>query len=565
VGSVTSSFDAATKVLTLNTDLGTLKVDLQGADVGKFSFVAKANLPPATFGDDGAVKQLFTYQLVDGDGDKDPANLEICIRSDQSVLVVGQNVSDGANSTVPHFIASPFDTVPGGEIVGVGGKDVLIGDVGGSTPSGKSLNLLLILDTSGSMSSNNRMAELKTSVNALLTTLGVSLAQAVRVHIVDFDSDAVSRGTFDIKAGTGLADAKAAINALVADDWTNYEAALQKGLVWANSGNLLTGPNVINQAIFISDGDPTAYVNVSGNNVTNTGSAIAMNELLGVTDTVNDVTALANAGFLIEAIGVGTGPTLSNLNSVDSGAGEATIVPDGGLAKVLADLNPLYAANAVGDDVLKGGSGNDVIFGDSIHADNLDGGWAAFFTANSGLTNSQLSTLIADDHVDFGQEGSVGGNDILDGGAGNDILYGQGGNDTLVGGTGDDLLIGGSGNDTYQWLAGESGSDTVQGFVHNFNGTVNGDRLDLSELLSGENQIGGGGIGNLLSFIDISNAGLDTVIKVSTTSTADPVSSAEQTIVLQDVNLFAGYGPGATESSVILGMLGDGSLRVDAA
>ena len=572
VGSVTSSFDAATKVLTLNTDLGTLKVDLQGADVGKFSFVAKANLPPATFGDDGAVKQLFTYQLVDGDGDKDPANLEICIRSDQSVLVVGQNVSDGANSTVPHFIASPFDTVPGGEIVGVGGKDVLIGDVGGSNPSGKSLNLLLILDTSGSMSSNNRMAELKTSVNALLTTLGVSLAQAVRVHIVDFDSDAVSRGTFDIKAGTGLADAKAAINALVADDWTNYEAALQKGLVWAISGSPLTGPNVINQAIFISDGDPTAYVNAGGGNVTDTGSAIAMNELLGMTetDTVNDVNALANAGFLIEAIGVGSGPALENLNSVDSGAGNATIVPNGGLAQVLADLNPLYAPNNVGDDVINGGSENDIIFGDSIHADNVDGGWAAFVAANAGLTNSQLSNLIANNHANFGLEGSVGGNDILNGGAGNDILYGQGGNDTLIGSLGDDLLIGGSGHDTYQWLAGESGTDTVQGFVHNFNGNAQGDRLDFSQLLSGEHAQAGD-IGDLLSFIDISttnlggSGALDTVIKVSTTSAVDPATSTEQTIVLQDVNLFASYGAGVNEASVILGMLNDGSLKVDAA
>lgn len=58
---------------------------------------------------------------------------------------------------------------------------------------------------------------------------------------------------------------------------------------------------------------------------------------------------------------------------------------------------------------------------------------------------------------------------------------------------------------------------------------------------------------------------MDTVIKVSDTSAANPATSTEQTIVLQDVNLFASYGAGVNEASVILGMLNDGSLKVDAA
>lgn len=160
--------------------------------------------------------------------------------------------------------------------------------------------------------------------------------------------------------------------------------------------------------------------------------------------------------------------------------------------------------------------------------------------------------------------------DVLQGSSGNDTLSGLAGDDVLVGGLGNDLLIGGADNDTYQWLAGESGTDTVQGFVHNFNGNTQGDRLDLSQLLTGEDgEVGD--VGNLLSFIDISSLNLggglalDTVIKVSTTSAVDPAASAEQTIVLQDVNLFASYSAGSDEASVILGMLNDGSLRVDAA
>jgi Ca2+-binding RTX toxin-like protein len=158
--------------------------------------------------------------------------------------------------------------------------------------------------------------------------------------------------------------------------------------------------------------------------------------------------------------------------------------------------------------------------------------------------------------------------DVIQGSTGNDTLSGLAGDDLLIGGLGNDLLIGGADNDTYRWTAGNTGTDTVQGFVNNFNGNAQGDRLDLSQLLTGEHGQAGD-IGNLLSFIDISTANLgggaalDTVIKVSDTSTADPATSTEQTIVLQDVNLVSLYG--GTESGTILGMLGDGTLKVDVA
>ena len=196
--------------------------------------------------------------------------------------------------------------------------------------------------------------------------------------------------------------------------------------------------------------------------------------------------------------------------------------------------------------------------------------------ANGGVapTQAQVLEFINANAEQLGASvASSGGHDTLDGGVGNDILYGQGGNDTLIGGLGGDLLIGGSGNDTYQWLAGESGTDSVQGFVHNFDDTPEGDQLDLSQLLTGEEgEVGD--IGNLLSFIDISLSGLNTVIKASATGEFNPADltgvapdagTVDQAITLSGVDLFASYGPGANEASVILGMLNDGSLKVDAA
>ena len=65
------------------------------------------------------------------------------------------------------------------------------------------------------------------------------------------------------------------------------------------------------------------------------------------------------------------------LDLIDSD--DASIVPSGGLVEALQDsLQPLLAPNPVGNDEISGGDGNDVIFGDSIYADDNDGGWEKF-------------------------------------------------------------------------------------------------------------------------------------------------------------------------------------------
>lgn len=79
-----------------------------------------------------------------------------------------------------------------------------------------------------------------------------------------------------------------------------------------------------------------------------------------------------------------------------------------------------------GSDVISGGSGNDVMYGDYEAGENL----------------------------------LLDGSDKMYGGAGNDTMYGGGGADTLYGGTGADVLNGGSGNDV---LYGEAGNDDLWG------------------------------------------------------------------------------------------------------
>ncbi|MHC8298561.1 type I secretion C-terminal target domain-containing protein [Pseudomonas sp. ZS1P83] len=155
------------------------------------------------------------------------------------------------------------------------------------------------------------------------------------------------------------------------------------------------------------------------------------------------------------------------------------------------------------------------------------------------------------------------GNDLLFSGAGNDMLNGGGGDDFLIGGLGNNTLTGGSGADTFQWLKGNSGHDVVTEF------TPGTDKLDLSQLLQGEN----GTTASLDDYLHFkvtgSGASLVTSIDVSAMAGAAP----NQTIDLAGVNLASHYGvsPGAggviaggrDTAIIIYGMLNDHSSKVD--
>ena len=141
---------------------------------------------------------------------------------------------------------------------------------------------------------------------------------------------------------------------------------------------------------------------------------------------------------------------------------------------------------AVGNDIINGGAGNDIIFGDTLNTDGAVLNWAsvggrpADLAAGSGLkalqvflemrdghapTNGDLYQYIKDHHADFNlPDDPRGGDDIIHGGTGDDIIYGQGGNDTLYGDDGNDIIYGGAGDDK---LYGGDGDDKLYGGTGN--------------------------------------------------------------------------------------------------
>ncbi|TPG79531.1 retention module-containing protein [Pseudomonas arsenicoxydans] len=245
------------------------------------------------------------------------------------------------------------------------------------------------------------------------------------------------------------------------------------------------------------------------------------------------------------------------------------------------DGNDVLTAGT-GNNELHGGAGNDLLFSGTGN-DLLDGGTGidtvSYAHATAGVT-VDLS-LVAPQNTGgagtdtlTGIENLLGSNfndtltgdnnsNVINGGLGDDILKGGGGDDFLIGGLGNNTLTGGAGADTFQWLKGNSGHDVVTDF------TPGTDKLDLSQLLQGENGTSAS-LDDYLHFkVTGSGASLVTSIDVSAMAGATP----NQTIDLAGVNLASHYGvtPGAggvvagghDTATIINGMLNDHSLKVD--
>jgi Ca2+-binding RTX toxin-like protein len=158
------------------------------------------------------------------------------------------------------------------------------------------------------------------------------------------------------------------------------------------------------------------------------------------------------------------------------------------------------------------------------------------------------------------------GNDRLHGGAGNDALDGGAGNDVLHGGAGADSLTGGSGADVFAWQLADRGSSgaPVVDTIADFN-LSQGDVLDLRDLLQGSSP----SPANLSNYLDITIAGSDTVIRVSSsggfTNGVFSAAAEDQEIVLQGVDLRSqlSLDAGASEAQLLQEMIFQGKLLTE--
>lgn len=176
----------------------------------------------------------------------------------------------------------------------------------------------------------------------------------------------------------------------------------------------------------------------------------------------------------------------------------------------------------VGNDTVKGGAGDDILFGDAMNTNWIT--WAskdtlmypkysgystltaylkAEVTGGAEPTQQEIYDYVKAHYKDFinadaTDSATKGGNDTIYGGAGNDIIIAGAGDDIIYGGSGDDIISTGSGDDTIMYnllnaadATGGNGTDTWVDYEANdkikfgagfFDGLLSSDLGDVSKV-----------------------------------------------------------------------------------
>ncbi|MFW3373179.1 VWA domain-containing protein, partial [Aliarcobacter butzleri] len=402
----------------------------------------------------------------------------------------GQNFKTATDSTTDKtptlVVGSNKDSV----INGGAGKDILIGDTGGTelnVQPGKNYNIALVVDTSGSMkeasgsktawgTTISRIDLLKDALKNLADSLKGHDGK-INVSIIDFDTKAKEPITFNDLTSKNISDLITKIDALKAEGGTNYEDAFLKTTSWFDTQSVTYGKaqGYENLTYFLTDGDPT----FSNRNTTSTGTTTEYSDMKDAVDAFKTLSGQST----VHAIGIGNGVNENYLRFFDNtdiiGQGDVsfgswfwkqTVSGNIGKPDIVNTAEDLKAALQggsvsedildVGSDTINGGDGDDIIFGDSINTDNLlwNGrfveGHENYMSKGQGINAldkylslsksgyEDMTTLeknmakfdyIKEHHGDLNVEGDTrGGDDIISGGAGRDIIYGQGGDDTII-------------------------------------------------------------------------------------------------------------------------------------
>ncbi|MFM5140586.1 Ig-like domain-containing protein, partial [Aeromonas rivipollensis] len=280
---------------------------------------------------------------------------------------------------------------------------------------------------------------------------------------------------------------------------------------------------------------------------------------------------------------VGLNGNVSGLDKYDSDGKPIQDINAEDLADAILGTNTPFTPSA---DSIQGGKGNDILFGDVIGFDGVEGSnFDALRSYVAGQTGVDVKNLSAEGIRDYlfshhqqvataldasktGQQGAddklsggegsdilfgQGGNDTLNGDAGNDVLYGGLGNDILSGGLGDDILIGGAGADIFVWQKGDTEAGKVtKDYIVDFSKSE-GDKLDLSDLLDSDGSKNESSLKSLLSVFQDSE-GVHLQVKES---------SAQEIVLMNHTFDTLTGGAGTTANQVIDYMLNPNNHMLD--
>ncbi len=420
---------------------------------------------------DDLVEDLEYFQVVLSD----PVNATIDVANGIGIIedrsIIGKDNSDN-------------------DFSGSSGHNALVGDAGGTVlvEIDPVVNIVYVLDTSGSMGDNNRLNILKAAVKDLNEDLLALVDQGatVSITIVSFSGEprTSTSETIALTSDTisELNGENGIVDSLTANGFTSYTEALFQTQDVVSSFD--TGSNVKNTVVFVSDGNPLGSKNtrfsnhpeVRGNDEPSTYNYI-MNPPLPQQPLVSQFWPfLLSNDVTTRAIGVGNGAIEDSLAFIDN-EGAPIIVEDEqtatDLSEVLRDIVFSSIEDApLGMDTIQGQAGDDVIFGDALISPvDSDYTFDEIITNEFNGNQSELLAFLLDPTNDYANakiytDSDRGEADLIYGGDGNDAIFGQGGDDDIHGGAGDDFLSGGAGVDT---IAGDAGDDVIL-----FEGAANG-------------------------------------------------------------------------------------------
>ncbi|WP_272868745.1 retention module-containing protein [Aeromonas veronii] len=251
----------------------------------------------------------FSATLTDADGDKASANFTVSVKSNEppvasNILVVGSNTSDTPDTTgTPgtdddHKVPNSNGSVDG-LVAGGAGHDIVVGDIGGTSTNfipGENYNIALVVDVSGSMA-GSRLSMLKASLTHLANQLKDHDGE-INVTLIGFAAYASESVTIVGLDASNVSNLTNAIDALVANGGTNYEAAFNQAVQWFNDGSK-AAPGYQNLTFFVTDGNPTYYLNDS-NQVAGPGNSTTFEVIKESVDAFVSLSAISQ----VNAIGV---------------------------------------------------------------------------------------------------------------------------------------------------------------------------------------------------------------------------------------------------------------------
>lgn len=195
-----------------------------------------------------------------------------------------------------------------------------------SVTTSNKADVIVVIDTSNSMnfdqaghqpgswqySGPSRLTVAKDSVNSLAQQLLANNTaenpDRVQLSLVTFGTNASTR----ITGTTNLSNFQSTVNGLTTNGGTNWEDALQK----ANA--VATRPGAEAYVIFVSDGNPTFWLNPNGT-VGGTGGEGASNVATAYSHAVDDAQAIVTAGK--HFYGIGVFGSVSRMQSLVTDAG----------------------------------------------------------------------------------------------------------------------------------------------------------------------------------------------------------------------------------------------------